>query len=478
VLGSEIDEAKNRDNGRPACQVAVAEGRMDQISPIVETNHSNRDEKTRFLEIEQTTSETLRRFKPILAEHVEKLLDGFYSHVTKWSNLRDLVGDPSNIPRLKSAQKEHWGLLFDGQFDTSYEQQVRRVGFAHERIGLAPSWYMGAYSYVLVRLVGIVQQRMKDEPQKAADTLTAIIKAVFLDMDMVMEVYNERVQAVHREKLHALADKFEANVKAVVETVTSAATQMQASAESLAATAEETNRQSTAVAAASEQATGNVGTVASAAEEMSASIKEISNQVSGSSEIAKKAVAEAEGTNETIQGLASSGDKIGEIIGLIRDIADQTNLLALNAAIESARAGEAGKGFAVVASEVKSLANQTAKATEDIGAQIGAMQSQIGGSVDAIGRIGGIIQDISTASAAIAAAVEEQDVATKEIARSVAEAASGTKEVSSNISGVNEAAAQTGEAAGQVLDAAGEVAKQGSVLSSSVEAFLEQIRAG
>jgi len=449
---------------------------MDQISPSMQVRHLNSNEKSRFLEIDHSTSEALRRFQPVLEQHVDGLLDGFYTHVMGWSNLRELVGDVGNVPRLKDAQKGHWGHLFGGRFDASYEDQVRRVGLAHERIGLEPSWYMGAYSYVLVRLVGLVLEGSKRKPQEAANTLVAIVKAIFLDMDMVMDVYNERMKAVHQEQLDALADKFEASVKAVVETVSSAATEMRASAESLAASAEETTRQSAAVAAASEEASGNVSTVASAAEEMTSSIKEINVQVSNSLEIAKRAVGEAEDTNQTIQGLANSGDKIGEVIGLIRDIAEQTNLLALNATIESARAGEAGKGFAVVANEVKSLANQTSKATEEIGAQIGAMQSQIGESVESIKRIGGTIQDISSASDAIAAAVEMQDAATKEIARSVEEAATGVKEVTTNIAGVNDAAAQTGEAATQVLDAAGEVAKQGSSLSATVDEFLQQIR--
>ena len=262
-----------------------------------------------------------------------------------------------------------------------------------------------------------------------------------------------------------LADDFETNVKSVVDTVSAASTEMQATAQAMSATAEETNRQSTVVAAASEQATNNVQTVASAAEELSASVSEISNQVSQSTKIARAAVEKATGTNAQIQELATAAQKIDEVVKLISDIAAQTNLLALNATIEAARAGDAGKGFAVVASEVKSLANQTAQATDEIAAQISAVQSATTSSVSAIEEITKVIKEINEISNAVAAAVEEQGAATQEIARNVQEAATGTREVSSNISGVTQAASETGTSAQQVLEAAGELSRQSEGLS-------------
>jgi methyl-accepting chemotaxis protein len=261
-------------------------------------------------------------------------------------------------------------------------------------------------------------------------------------------------------------------VKDVVGIVASAATEMEASAESLSATAEETNRQSTAVAAASEQAATNVQTVASAAEELSASIREITSQMTTSARIAQQAVEQVDRTNTTVKGLAEAAEKIGEVVNLISDIASQTNLLALNATIEAARAGEAGKGFAVVASEVKNLANQTAKATEEIGQQIAAMQTATGDSVQAIRGIGETIKQISEVTTAVASAVEEQGAATQEISRNVQQASAGTQEVSSNITGVSQAATQTGTAAGQVLNAARELAQQGQQLNTEIESFL------
>jgi methyl-accepting chemotaxis protein len=278
-------------------------------------------------------------------------------------------------------------------------------------------------------------------------------------------------------RIDEFTKEFDDAVEGILRSVASAATELDATAHNMSATAEETSRQSTAVAAASEQASQNVQTVAAAAEELSSSVDEIGRRVVESTRIAGTAVAVADRTNLSVKGLAEAAQKIGEVVNLINDIAAQTNLLALNATIEAARAGEAGKGFAVVASEVKSLANQTAKATEDIAAQIGAMQAATGESVGDIEEIGGIIRQISEIAATIASAVEEQGAATQEIARNVQQAAAGTAEVSSNIGGVTQAAGETGAAANQVLSASSDLSKQAEALRSQVQSFLEQVKA-
>ncbi|HWA47386.1 MAG TPA: methyl-accepting chemotaxis protein [Dongiaceae bacterium] len=265
-------------------------------------------------------------------------------------------------------------------------------------------------------------------------------------------------------------------VQDVVGIVASAANEMQSTAQSLSATAEETQRQSQTVASASQQATANVQTVAAAAEELSTSITEITRQVEKSTQVARDAVDEAQRASSTVQVLAEAAERVGQVVNLINDIAAQTNLLALNATIEAARAGEAGKGFAVVANEVKSLANQTAKATDEIASQITAIQSAIGDSVHAIQRVGQTIQEVDHISTTIASAVEEQSAATQEIARNVQEASSGTQQVSANITGVNDAATETGKSSSQLLDAAGELAKQSDTLRNEVEDFLEYLK--
>ena len=276
--------------------------------------------------------------------------------------------------------------------------------------------------------------------------------------------------------MNKMADDFQASVGGVVDAVSSASTELQSSAQSMTATSEETSSQATAVAAASEEASTNVQTVASAAEELSSSIGEISRQVAQSTKIAGTAVTEAERADEMVQGLATSAQKIGEVVEMITDIADQTNLLALNATIEAARAGDSGKGFAVVASEVKNLANQTAKATEEIGDQISGIQTATQNSVQAIQGISKTINEISEIAAAIAAAVEEQGAATAEIARNVEQAAAGTGEVSANIAGVNQAAGEAGQSASQVLTAANELSQQSEMLKAEVDKFMAQVR--
>jgi methyl-accepting chemotaxis protein len=359
-------------------------------------------------------------------------------------------------------------------------------------LGLLVAWFIGggiarpivAMTAAMARLAGgdkaIVVPALgrKDEIGQMAEAVE-VFKRNAIEMDrLAVEQQKEQERKEARQlAIEGYIKGFDESVTGLLRILASAATEMRTTAESMSETAEETSRQSTVVAAASEQASANVQTVASAAEELANSVAEISRRVSESTEIAGRAVTEATRTNADVKGLADAAKMIGNVVELINDIASQTNLLALNATIEAARAGEAGKGFAVVASEVKSLATQTAKATEEIAGQVSRMQNATDGAVGAIEGISGTITKISEIAVVISSAVEEQGAATQEIARNVQQAAAGTNEVSSNIVGVTQAASQTGAASAQVLATAGQLAKQSEVLRAEVDTFLGNIRA-
>ena len=318
------------------------------------------------------------------------------------------------------------------------------------------------------------------------DEIGAIAGAVQVFKDTIIEAERLRAEQIEVEKrgqakrkadMHRLASEFEREVGNIVDTVSSASNELETAAVTLTRTAETTQSLSTTVAASSEEASANVKSVASAAEEFSGSVAEIGRQVLESRRIATEAVKQAETTNARMTELSRSATRIGDIVKLITSVADQTNLLALNATIEAARAGSAGKGFAVVAQEVKALAAQTSKATDEISAQIAAMQMATEGSVAAIKEIGDTINRISEIATTIASAVEEQNAATQEISRNVQQAATGTMQVASHITDVSCSANETGSASSQVLVSAQSLSKESSHLKQEVKRFLATIRA-
>ncbi|BAL78274.1 methyl-accepting chemotaxis protein [Bradyrhizobium cosmicum] len=315
-----------------------------------------------------------------------------------------------------------------------------------------------------------------DEIGEALRNLQTVQTIIRFSRDEVQAV-QRRAEAQRKTDMTKLADGFEAAIGEIVETVSSAATELEASASTLSSTAGRAQELATVVAGGSEEASANVHSVASAAEEMSSSVREISRQVQDSSRIASEAVSQAQATTERVGELSRAAARIGDVVELINAIAGQTNLLALNATIEAARAGEAGRGFAVVASEVKALAEQTAKATGDIGQQIGGIQAATQESVSAIGGISGTIARLSEISSAIAAAVEQQGAATQEIARNVQQAAQGTQQVSSNVGDVQRGAVETGSASAQVLSAAQMLSRDSNRLRLEVSKFLGSVRA-
>ena len=305
-----------------------------------------------------------------------------------------------------------------------------------------------------------------------------VVSAQKAQAEAEAKIKQDQVAAQQRKAdMIKLADDFEGAVGEIIETVSSASTELEASAGTLTSTAERAQEFTTTVAAASEEASTNVQSVASATEELTSSVNEISRQVQELARMANDAVNQARVTNDRVGELSKAAARIGDVVELINTIAGQTNLLALNATIEAARAGEAGRGFAVVASEVKALAEQTAKATGEIGQQITGIQAATQELVTAIKEISGTIERLSEISSTIAAAVEEQGAATQEISRNVQQAAQGTQQVSSNITDVQRGASETGSASSQVLSAAQSLSSDSNRLKLEVGKFLNTVRA-
>jgi methyl-accepting chemotaxis protein len=319
-----------------------------------------------------------------------------------------------------------------------------------------------------------------DEIGAMAGALAVFRDALARNKEMEAEArQREELAEVEKKRaMAALADEFEGKVGGLVRQLSSSSAELEATARSLSSTAEETNVQSASVASAAEETAANVQAVATATEQLAASAQEIGGQVANAATKSASAVDRARETNGLVSDLSTSAQRIGDVINMIRAIAEQTNLLALNATIEAARAGEAGKGFAVVAAEVKGLADQTAKATEEISSQITGMQGITEKTVTAIAEIARQIEEMSALSNSVAAAVEEQQAATGEIARNVSEAARGTQDVTANIEQVREASGHTGSASEQLLASANELSQNASLLEGEVTHFLASVRTG
>jgi methyl-accepting chemotaxis protein len=437
----------------------------------------HKTERLGFVGLDDEACKRLRTCKPQIMAALPGILDDFYAQIRRWPNVWTLLGSDESVSREKAAQTRHWERLFDGRFDDDYFAQTRRIGRAHERIGLEPRWFAGGYALILSRIAGVLVAANKRKPEQLQAELDAVIRAVLLDIELAISMYVEATEETHRARLTELMSQFDETVHGVVGSLSGEADAVTRLADGVSASAADATRQSSAVAGSAQSASENVETVSSAAGALSQAIAEVAGQIERSAGMAKRAVEEANRGNTEVEALSAAAQRIGDVVRLIEQIANQTNLLALNATIEAARAGDAGKGFAVVASEVKALARQTADATEDITGQVGDIRAAVGSTVEAIQAILAVITEIDGVTATIAAAAEQQDAATRDIARNIAEAARGTKAVSNGIGEVDGAAARSAEAAATLQQSAGTLTAETRRLQSAVAGFLDKMKA-
>lgn len=435
------------------------------------------ERRLRFAQISEAAQDDIRFSWSVIEPEVRPLLTAFYDHLRTEPEMANMIGNKQES--LENAQIKHWELLFSANFDEQYTASVDRIGRAHARIGLEPSWYIAGYQFVLSSLSERVVTKSFLQPKRLKRILKAINQAILIDLDLAISTYGDILIEEREHRTAAINEAisaFEVKVGDVLGCVGQAVERMDETAQGLTARSSAASVESESAATAAEETSNNVQTVASATEELSASIQEITAQVSNANGFVEEASGLTDQSAGEVERLSEAADRIGSVISIIQDIAEQTNLLALNATIEAARAGESGKGFAVVASEVKALASQTARATEEIGENISAIQDSTKQAVTSIGSIRTSMDRVRNVTTAIASAIDQQGSATQEISSNVQITARASQTLSENVNEVNGAIGHSQAAAEDVMVTLNELNEQANILSTEVKNFFADLR--
>lgn len=427
--------------------------------------------------------DTLKQNTDLISKVLPPALDIFYNHISTWPNVAAFFKSSTMMSEARKGQEKHWSRIASGQFDSKYYQSSLTIGKTHNRIGLDPRWYIGGYAILTSNLIMALINEIISNPwsvrkrkEDLKDLLNALIRGVFLDMDIAISTFLDAKDADFQMFLNRMTDQFDTDMAVFLQELNAGALSMTNCASTLSTLSHSGLEQAQSMAAASEESATSIHTVAAAAEELSASTSEINQQMSRTANIVRDAAEQARHARESIIGLKNSADKIDDVIKLITDITEQTNLLALNATIEAARAGEAGKGFAVVANEVKSLANESAKASLEISDLVKSIQQEVNITVGSIEKVAQTITQVEEIAASVSSAVEEQSTATQEIVRSAANAADGAKELSQIASHVTGNANQTTTEAETVKSAAQNVEDKSTQLREQLDVFLSNVK--